>query len=205
MFVKAGVVRAARVGRTASRQPRTDGVALILTPPARSPVDRQRIVKRADRSVHAEKGLVRGCDAMKLNSGRVRVMDAREQSAARQLRSTLTAFVYRTLRHVDQRPRDGPVACSHLGGMRADGAPSSTEPDWRRTSAPVSWQRPAGFSRPGQRCRGPRGSEVPALWVDQSAAIEEPRLGSAPSVVDCPSALSLSQLSVAGLAEVWSR
>lgn len=47
-----------------------------------------------------------------------------------------------------------------------------------------------------------RGSEVPALWVDRSAAIEEPCLGSTASVVDCPAALSLSQLSMAGLAEV---
>ena len=48
-----------------------------------------------------------------------------------------------------------------------------------------------------------RGSEVPALRVDRSAAIEEPRVGSAASVVDCATALSLSQLSMAGLAEVW--
>jgi len=99
-----GAGRSTRITST-----RTDGVALILTPPARSPVDRQRIGQRADRIlVHAEKGLVRECDAMKLNSGRVRVMDAREPSAARQLRSMLTAFVYRTLRHVDQRRRTGP-------------------------------------------------------------------------------------------------
>jgi hypothetical protein len=48
-----------------------------------------------------------------------------------------------------------------------------------------------------------RGSEVPALRVDRSAAFQEPRLGSAAPVVDCPAALSLSQLPMAGLAEIW--